>query len=134
MTPQEFEQYVSRQPLLEPALTSAARAAAPQQTRGTFGGPTELAAIAVLFPVATFIVRNIGLPWLHEVKRYAELWRLRFHRWIDQQHTAQGFDPDQAEAAGTALRDQLQATTDPATQAAWQRLADLLQSSPDHKT
>ena len=129
MTQEDFERFVSQEPAVEAALTSAARAAQPTRTR-SFGTPVELAAVAVLFPVVSYVVKHIGLPWLYEAKRYSELWRLKFHRWIDEQHRKAGFDPDQAEAVGQALRRELETTTDQAARAAWQRLADLLRKSP----
>src|SRR5687768_82373 len=103
MTQDEFQAVVSQ----EPALAGPIRRAAATATPPSFGTPTELAAIALMFPVVSFVVREIGLPWLHEAKRYAELWRLKFHDWIDRQYTKSGRDPDQAEKAGEALREEL---------------------------
>jgi hypothetical protein len=79
-----------------------------------------------MFPVVLFIVTQIGLPWLYEAKRYTELWGWKFHQWIDGQYRQAGFDPDQAEAAGEALRAELERTTDANARAAWERLRQLL--------
>ena len=126
MTQKDFERFVSQEPAVAGALAGVAQAGGQRTRGGTFGSPAELAAVAVLFPVASYIVKHIGLPWLHTAARYAELWRLKFDRWIDEQHRTQGFDPDQAEALGQALRRELESTTDQAARSAWQRLADLL--------
>lgn len=47
-------------------------------TPAAYDTPTELAAIALLFPPPPS-PREIGLPWLCEAKRYGEPWRLGFH-------------------------------------------------------
>lgn len=122
MTSEGFQALVSQEPALAGPIQRAAAAAAP----AAYGTPTELAAIALLFPVVSFVVRQIGLPWLYEAKRYAELWRLKFHGWIDAQYGKAGFDPDQAEKAGAALRAELEKTTDRGARAAWERLAKLV--------
>ena len=80
----------------------------------------------MLFPLISFVVQQIGLPWLYEAKRYSELWRSKFHAWIDTQYSKAGCDPDQAEKAGEALRAELEKTTDTNARAAWERLAQLL--------
>ena len=73
-----------------------------------------------------FVVTRVGLPWLHEAQRYSELWRLRFHDWIDGEYRSAGLDPDQAEAAGEALRVALEETTESGARKSWERLAALL--------
>ena len=122
MTREEFERIISEDPALEMPLRKAAEAIPRRQ----FGVVTGLAATAILFPVAVFIVKGIGLPWLHEAKRYSELWRQKFHSWIDSQYQKHGFDPDDAEAAGEALRRELEAITDTGAQKAWERFLQLL--------
>lgn len=129
MTNEEFQQLLEQDPALAAPIREAVRTL-PSQTMG-MASPTEWAAIAAFFPVAVFIVRNIGLPWLHEASRYSELWRLKFHDWIDTQYKKQGFDPNQAEAFGEALREQLQATNDKAVRKAWERLCPLLKAAED---
>ncbi len=71
------------------------------------------------------------MPWLYEVKRFSELYRQKFHRWIDEQYRKQGFDPDAPEAAGDALCEELKKTTDAGARASWERLKDLLTNTPD---
>ena len=85
-------------------------------------------ATAILFPVVRYVVGSIGLPWLYEAKRYSELWRQKFHNWIDTQYRNHGYDPDEAEAAGEALRRELEAITDAGAQKAWERFAGLLRA------
>ena len=76
--------------------------------------------------MAVFIVRNIGLPWLHEASRYSDLWRLKFHEWIHTQYEKHGFDPDEAEAFGEALRVELEKTSESEVRAAWEWLLGIL--------
>jgi len=122
MTREEFKRII----LADQALEGPLRKAAEVIPRKQMGLPTEFAAITILFPVAVFIVKGIGLPWLHEAKRYSELWRQKFDRWIDTQYQKHGFEPDDAEAAGEALRRELEAITDTGAQKAWERFAELL--------
>ena len=122
MTNDEFQQLLEQDPALATPIREAARAL-PRRSMGIGG----LAAIAALYPVAIFIVRNIGLPWLHEASRYSELWRLRFHDWIDTRPEEHGLGPDEAEAFGEALRVQLERTNDNAVRTAWERLCTLVQ-------
>jgi hypothetical protein len=129
MTQEEFQTLVTQEPALSAPIQRAA-AAVPQDA---FGTPTELAAVALLFPVVSFVVKQIGLPWLYEVKRYAELWRLKFHDWIDKQAKQSGIDPDQAEKAGEALRRELEKTTDRGARAAWERFAQVLSKEKEDK-
>ena len=129
MTREEFEQIISDDPALETPLRKAAQAI-PRKQMGT---PTELAAITILFPVAVYIVKQIGLPWLHTANRYGELWRQKFDKWIDAEHGKHGFDPDEAEEVGKALRGELEAITDTGAQKAWERFAQLLRREKPKK-
>jgi hypothetical protein len=86
-----------------------------------------VAGVVLLFPIARYVLCHIGLPWLHEAKRYSELWRQKFHHWIDSAYRKHGMDPDAAEAAGEALRQELEQITDESAKESWQRLAELLQ-------
>jgi hypothetical protein len=79
-----------------------------------------------MFPVAVFVVRDIGLPWLYELARWLELWRIKFHEWIDTQYIKHGLDPEEAKQAGEALRRELEAVTDPGIKKSWERFRDLL--------
>ena len=128
MTLEEFERLISEEPALAGPIRRATEAM--PGSRATFGtSPAELAAIAVLFPVATFVVKEMGLPWLHEAKGYLDLWRTRFHNWVDRQYREHGLDPDAAEAAGEALRKELEKITDSGDRSAWERLASLLKDA-----
>ena len=127
MTIEEFQEIISQDPALEEPLRNAAKSIPGRQ----FGLVTTGAAIAILFPVAVFMVRNIGLPWLHEASRYSELWRQKFHNWIDTKYREHGFDPDEVEAAGEALRSELEQITDASAQKAWERFAHLIKKSEE---
>lgn len=125
MTPEEFEQLVSQNEDLAGPIRAAAAAVA-TRPRETLGTPTEIASIAVLFPVVVYIVREIGLPWLYETKRYSELWRIKFHNWVNKQYLEHGLDPDVAKAAGEVLRRDLEAIKDASVRKAWERFVELL--------
>ena len=123
MTPDEFQQLVASDPYLSRAIGAAAGAGR-KTTR--FGGVTEAALVVLMFPLVQFVLREIGLPWLHELRRFSELQRQRVHDWIDDQHHHHGFDPDEAEAASDALLAELERATDRPARSAWERLAGLI--------
>jgi hypothetical protein len=123
MKAEEFQKIVSQDPVLAEPLKNAA-AAVPSGKFGIELG--EAAALVFMFPIARFILVQIGLPWFYEAKRYSELWRLKFHNWIDEKSRKEGIDPDQAEVAGEALRKELEKTTDLQARAAWEKLSKLL--------
>ena len=125
MNQKEFEGLIARDSALATPVFKAAKSITPR-TRGTFGA-AELAGIALLFPVVKYIIKNFGLPWLHEAKRYSELWRQKFHNWVNEQYSKHGMDPDEIEAAGETLVKELEATTDSNAQKSWERLAGLLE-------
>ena len=122
MNRDEFQEILAAEPELAGPIGAAARACQPAQ----FAIVTEAAIVALMFPVAKYLLTNIGLPWLYELKRYSELQRQKLHRWIDEKHREQGFDPDAAEAAGDALCDELEKITEETSRAAWERLAALM--------
>jgi hypothetical protein len=86
----------------------------------------EMAAVVALFPLVAFMVVNIGLPWLHETARYSELWQQKFNNWVDVQNRCRNMDPEALEAAGEALRKELEAVTENDAKKSWERLAELL--------
>ena len=131
MTPEQFKELISQDPALATPIHNAAKAI-PSSSRGTFGTPTELAAIVILFPVVEYVVTKIGLPWLIGLKRYSDLWLKKFLKWVDEQHRKEGFDPDVVEAFGEKFRRELESITDTGAQKSWERLAVLLrQQKPD---
>ena len=127
MNRQEFQKAVAGSAHLSGPIERAARAGQPQQ----FGLVTEAAVVALMFPLAKYVLTQIGLPWLYELKRYSELQRQKFHAWIDEKYREEGFDPDAAEAVGDALLKELEQTTDATAQSAWERLTRLLGNDSD---
>ena len=125
MTREEFQQLLFDDPALAKPLRKAV-AAIPPRVVETFGTPTELATIAALLPVVSYIVKEIGLPWLSEAKRYSELWRQKFHHWIEDQYAEHGIHPYAVESSGNALRRELEAITDADARKSWERFAELL--------
>jgi hypothetical protein len=127
MTREEFQRIVSADPQLAESIQAAAESGQSQQ----FGVLTEAAVIALMFPVARYILSSFALPWLHELNRYSELQRQKVHEWIDTSYRDEGFDPEQAEAASDALIERLETTTDDSARSAWERLADLFAAGDD---
>ncbi len=121
MKREEFESIVLADPhLAEPIRESAQSVRAKQ-----FSVLTEAAVIALMFPIARFLLTHVGLPWLSELGRYSELQRRRVHEWIDSKYRDEGFDPEEAESASDALIERLEATTDTSARSAWERLVQL---------
>ena len=119
MTREEFQTIISQDPALAGPLKKAAGAVQSQR----FGILGEAALIAFMLPIARFILKDIGLPWLCDAGRYAKLWQLKFERWVDTQYQKHGFDPDKAETAGNALRKELEQITDKAARASWEQVS-----------
>ena len=115
----------------DPTLAAPIRFAAEAIPSQQFAlGLDDALLIVFMFPIVRFILTRVGLPWLYEAGRYSELWRLRFHRWLDDEYEHQGFDPIAAEAAGEALRRELERTTDVSARASWERLRALMGDGP----
>lgn len=127
MTHEEFQRIVSSDPHLAGPIQAAAKAGRAQQ----FSLVTDVAVVALIFPIARFVLTRIGLPWLSELGRYSELQRQRVHDWIDTRYRDEGFDPEQAEAVSDKLIEQLESTTDLGARAAWERLVQRFPSESD---
>jgi hypothetical protein len=125
----EFERILSN----DPHLSGPIRRAAGVASKERYGLIMEAAIMALMFPIVKYLLTNIGLPWLQELKRYSELQRRKVHEWIDEKCRAEGFNPDAAEPASDALCEQLERTTDAAARASWDHLAELMKASPDAK-
>ena len=126
MNHEQFREVVFADPQLAEPLRQAAKAGQPQQ----FGLLADATVVALMFPIAKYILTSFALPWLHELKWYSELERQKVHQWIDEKYREEGFDPDAAEAASDALCDQLEQTTDANAHLPWERLASLFNEKP----
>jgi hypothetical protein len=120
MNRDEFRDAIVADPNLSGPIERAAKAAKPTQMAVV----TEVAVVALIFPIARYTLVHIGLPWLQEAKQWSELWQQKVHRWIDENYEQEGLDPDDAEAASEALRKELERITDSSARASWERLAD----------
>ena len=125
MTAEQFAQIVSQNGSLAASIKRAA-AAAPTRQMGV--GP-EAIVLAMMYPVVRFLIKEIGLPWLVDVGRYAKLWQMKFHKWVDEQYEKHGLDPDSAEAMGDGLRQELEKITDKTVQKDWENLAEEIDAS-----
>jgi hypothetical protein len=123
----EFATTITADPNLSGPIARAGQAARP----GQYTVVAEAAVVALMFPIVQYIVVQIGLPWLHELKRYSEFHRQKVHQWIDGRSRAEGLDPDAAEAASATLCRELEQTTSASARASWQRLAELLKAGKD---
>jgi predicted phosphoribosyltransferase len=132
VTRAEFIEVVSQDPALSAPIKQAATSI---PSRQFVFGVDDAAILLFMYPIVVLVLREIGLPWLHEVGRYSDLWRLKVGRWIDEQYRAEGFDPDQVETAAEALRRELERTTGLDRRDAWERLAQRLAApSKDNDT
>jgi hypothetical protein len=115
-------------PILEQELTVAKalkRAAVSAHTSATMDfGVSEMILLSIVLPLTSYIVKEIGLPWLSEAQRYSELWRLKVDDWIAQQYHQNGLDQQQAQLASEELRKELETTQD---REAWERVLKLLE-------
>ena len=118
MEQNEFAERVQASEDLRKAISSAGQPLAPAQ----FGTPTELAVIALMFPMVKFLIQHIGLPWAYELSRYSELQRKKFSDWIDQQYTKQGVEASKALEASKRLIQQLEESTTEASREPWNQL------------
>ena len=90
--------------------------------------------VALMFPLVSYVLVHVGLPWLHAAKRFSDLQLAKVHRWIDERYREEGLDPDAAEAAADALCEELQSITDAEARGAWERLAEAMNSKADSGT
>jgi hypothetical protein len=127
MNRNEFAATIAADPNLSGPIERAGQAARP----GQYTVVAEAAVVVLVFPIVQYIVVQIGLPWLHELKRYSELQRQKVHQWIDERSRAKGLYPDAAEAASDALCQELEQTTSASARASWDRLAELLKAGKD---
>lgn len=122
MNRDEFQEAMAADPNLSSPIERAALVAKPKR----MGLVLETAVVTLMFPIVRYALVEIGLPWLYEAGRYTELWRQKFHLWIDEQYRREGFDPDDAEAASEVLREELERITDTSARASWEHLAELM--------
>ena len=122
MTPDEFQVFAEANPAVRAALQGAISAT----PSSSYTGLTEAAVLVLFFPLARYLLTEIGLPWLTSLKRYSDVQRQRVERWIDSEALGQGLDPDQVEAASKQLMEELEKSQDIGAQQQWERLAELL--------
>ncbi len=71
----EFAATIDADPNLKGPIERAGQAARP----GKYTLVAEAAVVALMFPIVWYIIVQIGLPWLYELKRYSELQRQKVH-------------------------------------------------------
>ncbi len=129
MNESDFEELVLQDETLRKSINRSAYHYSPPGYAGS--GLTEAASIALLFPIVKYILTHIGLPWLHEVTRYSELWRLKFHKWIDSQYEDDKIEIARVTAVSNALRQELESMTDASARESWERLAALIKNAKE---
>ena len=108
MTPTEhMKRIIVSDPVLDDFFRTVSEKTQPN-IRGFGGLPLELVSAALLYPVAYFIIKEIGLPWLYELKVYSDLWRTKFHVWIEQQYKENHVTQQRAKIAGEVIRKELE--------------------------
>ena len=122
MTPDEFQTFAEANPAVRAALQGAISAT---PTR-SYTGLTEAAALVLLFPLARFLLTEIGLPWLTTLKRHSEVERQRVESWIDNEALGQGLNPDQVEEASKQQIEELEKSQNIGARQQWERLAELI--------
>ena len=122
MTPDEFQTFAEANPAVRTALQGAISAT---PTR-SYTGLTEAAALVLLFPLARFLLTEIGLPWLTTLKRHSEVERQRVESWIDNEALGQGLNPDQVEEASKQQIEELEKSQNIGARQQWERLAELI--------
>jgi len=127
MDAQEFQDYAAANPAIRQVLEHAASTIPAR----SFGLPTEMAGVVLLFPVVRFILTDIGLPWLATLRKYSEVQRRRVEDWIDRHAAEHGLNPDEVETAGKAFIEDLEQTTDGKARHQWEHLAELLKTGAD---
>jgi hypothetical protein len=55
-------------------------------------GAVEVAFLMLFFPVAKFIVSEIGMPWVIQAKRLSDLQIERLRSWIEQEYKRKGLE------------------------------------------
>jgi hypothetical protein len=125
MNRDEFKEWLDTQPAVWRQVKDSA-ANIPPNVLGESDHLDDDVIIALMFPVVSFVLREIGLPWKSEAKSYADLWRAKYRRWIDEQTDELDLHPYAVEAAGTELRRQLAATSDIDVRGSWEQLSNLL--------
>jgi len=122
ITSTQFAKVLNDDPHLFVPVQLAAKSGRPAH----YGVISGTAVDVLMFPIATYLLKHIGLPWLNELRRYSELQRRKLHEWIDTRYQEEGFDPDVAEASSAALCDELERITDASARASWERLRDMV--------
>jgi hypothetical protein len=125
MTRQEFEQWLAGEPNIWNTIRESA-GKIPPNTVGAEGELTDDVILAVMHPVVSFVLTEIGLPWRHEPREYADLWRQKFRSWLAAESDDLNLHPYAIESAGTELRGRLGDLSDKSERASWERLAEAL--------
>ena len=121
---ERFKEIISEDPSLAIPIRNAT-VSIPIRRSGPFGTSIDITIMFVIY----FILKEIGLPWAYEAKRYSELWRLRFNKWIDEQYSKHEIDPEDARAFGESLRKELENISKQDDRKSWDRLLVLILSS-----
>jgi hypothetical protein len=121
----EFKEWLEEQPAIWKQVKDSA-ANIPPNVLGDSDQLEDDVVVALMYPVVSFVLREIGLPWNSDARRYADLWRSKYRRWIDEQSEELELHPYAVEAAGTELRRQLEVTLDTDIRSSWEQLSSLL--------
>lgn len=125
-TESNFKEVVKQEPAVLRALQRVAISA---NLNPTLDMGTALLLLTV-FPMVSFVVKKIALPWLATAADYSELFRARANSWIDKQYSQSNIDRQQAILARDALLRELE-SIQASDREAWERVVNLLPDSPE---
>lgn len=129
MKQEEFKNIVEERPAVLKTLQRVAISSNPTPSMAV--GVDDVILLSIVLPLTSYLVREIGFPWLSEVRKYSELWRLKVDAWIDEQYKQNGIDKDQAKLVGQALKEELENIKSTEDREVWKEVLKLLQSDND---
>ena len=112
-------------------LDPVSKAIAASDESETLGLAGDVLTVATVAPIIWFVVTQIGFPWLHEAKKYSDLWRMRVDKWIDSEYSKQGFDEEAIKEFTTRFKTELEKIEDANSRTRWMSLRNLFLSDFD---
>ena len=129
MDQKTFASRIAAEPRLQAPFSAAQNALEPR-SRAT---GIELVALGLLYPVALYLFKKIGLPWLNAAVQLSNAELAKFHAWLQERYKAYGFDPAKLEAAGDAMYVELCNIKSPIEQKLWEGFRDELLKNATEK-
>lgn len=122
-----FKNIVEQRPVVLKTLQKVAISANPKPSMVV--GVDDVILLSIALPLTSYLVREVGLPWLSTATDYSELWRLKLDTWVNKQYEENGIDKEQAKQAGEALRKELESTDSTKDREVWGQVLELLKNN-----